>query len=167
MHRNYKTGLPCDCGFGRYLEPVSDQRLTWHILGELLRPTRNGWLKGEWGRGLYFPSTGELVTWDDATELAHSDVMYSDQFAAHPEATHLIIKPDGTVHEQGIFDRDFNESEGDIEGLVQALKAYDSKLHLDQNPDQWSFTEPVPESPIENEQPQGVQIRDDFQGGGT
>lgn len=128
------------------------------------------WQMGEWGKGIYYPETGVLQTWGD--DRTHMDVWGDDENYSQPgSAHHIVIRPNGTVHDQGSFARDFSDAESDVVGLQQALKELDPNLHLDA-PSEWSFgpTEPMEEEPSsvsrgeEGGQIHDVQTANDFAG---
>jgi hypothetical protein len=108
------------------------------------------WELGKSGKGIYYPETGVLQTWAD--DRTHLDVWGDEDNYNQPgNAHHLIIRPNGTVRDQGLFDREFNNiKESDIPGLAQALKEFDPRLRLD-SPSDWDFnhnaTEPLEEEP--------------------
>jgi len=128
------------------------------------------WQWGEWGRGIYYPETGVLQTWSD--DRSHLDVWNDDENYSQPGgAHHIVIRPNGTVHDQGAFARDFGDTETDVPGLQQALKELDPRLRLDSSND-WSFgpTEPMEEEPSSVSRGEdggtehGVQTANDFAG---
>ena len=105
------------------------------------------WQPGSSGKGLYFPETGVLQTWSD--DRTHPDVLFDDENAKSGNAHHIIIRPNGTVRDQGCLDKDFADADGDVEGLHKALSELDPRLRLDA-PNTWDFggpTEPVEEEP--------------------
>lgn len=105
------------------------------------------WEWGKWGKGIYYPETGVLQVWGD--DRTHPDVWNDDENYSQPgSAHHIVIRPNGTVHDQGAFNRDFSDAESDVVGLQQAIKELDSRLRLDP-PSDWSFgpTEPMEEEP--------------------
>jgi|SRR5208282_859862 len=157
-HPNFRTGEPCNCSFGRYLEE--------HQFTAASMPP---WEPGASGKGIYFPETGQVVTWVD-NGLTHSDVWFNTKYEHVPgPAHHFNIDSAGGVTDQGAINRNFETEEGDPEGFAQALEAYDPALKL-VTKDQWSFnsTEPQPSRlPEDEERHDGVQIREDFQGWGS
>lgn len=128
------------------------------------------WEPGKSGKGLYFPDTGALQTWAD--DRTHLDVWGDDENYAQPgNAHHLIIRPNGTVRDQGCLDRDFTDVDGDTEGLHKALRDLNPGLRLDPS-STWDFgsTEPMEEEPSSVSRGEdggsvhGVQTANDFAG---
>ena len=152
----------------------------WKFQGSTIESMRDGygrfaktapWELGLWGKGVYFPETGTLHTWGD--ERTHLDALGEDENATQPGAAHhIIIRPNGTVRDQGVFDRDFGPAEGDVEGLHRALRELDPRLRLDSPSEGWDFgsTEPMEEEPSmsrdeHGDVDHGVQTSNDFAGG--
>lgn len=159
---------------GRMLRDENDARrwqpIQWPYTSSLKRATITPWESGQWGKGIYYPETGTLQTWAD--ERTHTDVWNDDENYAQPgSAHHLVLRPNGTVHDQGAFERDFGDAESDVEGLQRALKGLSPSLRLDP-PDTWSFgpTEPMEEEPSSVSRGEdggsvhGVQTGNDFAG---
>lgn len=129
------------------------------------------WQPGTWGKGLYFPDTGVIHTWNSDNGMTHLDVWNEDEHASNLISHHLLIRPNGTVRNLGSFDKNFGDAEEDVEGLSQALKKYDHHLQLD-TPSSWDFqgpTEPQEEEPSTSRGEQGdmnhgVQTGSDFAG---
>jgi hypothetical protein len=123
-----------------------------HVIGNM----RDGWGRfataipwqaGQWGKGIYYPETGVLHTWAD--DRTHLDVWGDDENYSQPgSAHHIVIRPNGSVHDQGAFDRDFGDAQSDVEGLQRALRELNPSLRLDSS-NAWSFgpTEPIEEEP--------------------
>lgn len=129
------------------------------------------WEPGAWGKGIYYPETGALQTWAD--DRTHLDVWGDDENANQPgSAHHILIRPNGTVRDQGAFDRNFGDAEGDVEGLHRALGELDPRLRLDPS-NTWDFgpTEPMEEEPSSVSRGEdggnlhGVQTGSDYAGG--
>jgi hypothetical protein len=131
------------------------QPIEWPRTASLIDDMRDGWGRfavaapweyGKSGKGLYFPDTGALQTWAD--DRTHLDVWDDDENYAQDNAHHLMIRPNGTVRDQGCLDRDFVDIGGDREGLRRALNELDPRLRLDA-PNTWDFgaTEPMEEEP--------------------
>ena len=146
---------------GRMLRDENDRRrwqpIQWPFTASLIGDMRDGWGRfavaaawepGQWGKGIYYPETGVLQTWAD--DRTHLDVWGDDENYNQPgSAHHIVIRPNGSVHDQGAFDRDFGDSQSDVEGLQRALRELDPSLRLDA-PSDWSFmspTEPMEEEP--------------------
>ena len=159
-------------------EPSVEAPVQGQMIAHLMDDMRNAfgrfaasapWELGKWGKGLFFPETGQLVLWSD--ERGHSETLEEDEFAANSEAHHLIIRPNGGVRDQGAMDRNYENTEGDVPGLAQALKEYDPHLKLDKG-GAWEFgpTEPMEEEPSINRAETGgpdgptVQTANDFAG---
>jgi hypothetical protein len=149
----------------RHGHVISDMRDGWGRFA-----TTAPWEYGQWGKGIYYPETGALRTWAD--DRTHMDVWGDEENYAQPgSAHHIVIRPNGTVHDQGAFDRDFGDAETDVPGLQQALKELDPRLQLDA-PDSWSFgpTEPMESEPSaisrgeQGDADHGVQTSNDFAG---
>jgi hypothetical protein len=117
------------------------------------------WEWGQWGKGLYFPETGTLQTWGD--DRTHPEAVLEDENASQGHAHHFIIRPNGTVKDQGAMDHNFESAEGDVAGLAGALRELDPRLRLDK-PSDWDFG-PGPTEPVE-EEPSSVSRGED---GGT
>jgi hypothetical protein len=130
------------------------------------------WEPGQWGKGIYYPETGVLQTWAD--DRTHLDVWGDDENYSQPgSAHHIVIRPNGSVHDQGAFDRDFGDAQSDVEGLQRALRELDPNLRLDA-PSDWSFmspTEPMESEPSaisrgeQGDADHGVQTSNDYAGG--
>lgn len=164
----------------RLYVPGHDAPASWNFIGgvtkndekwQLAREASGSWEPGEWGKGLYYPETGMIQAWSD--DRAHMDVWGDDQNYNQPgSAHHFVIRPNGTVHDQGSFDRDFGDAERDVEGLQIALKSIDPRLRLDP-PSEWDFgsTEPMEEEPSSVSRGEdggtvhGVQTGNDYAGG--
>lgn len=168
---------------GRMLRDDNDRRrwqpIQWPFTSALIGDMRDGWGRfattvpwqsGQWSKGIYYPETGVLRVWGD--DRTHMDVWGDEENYSQPgSAHHIVIRPNGTVHDQGSFDRNFGDAETDIEGLQQALKELDPSLRLDA-PSDWSFspTEPMEEEPSSVSRGEdggteyGVQTSNDFAG---
>lgn len=136
VHPNWKTGLPCYCGFGKYLEAH-----------QFVTSSAAPWEPGQWGKGIYYPDTDHLVTWAD--ERTHTDVWNDDENATQPgPAHHFVIRPNGTVRDQGALTRNFESAEPMVPELASALRAYDPRLKLDPSTE-WDVgpTEPARTEP--------------------
>ena len=132
------------------------QPIEWPFAASVIDDMRDGWGRfavtapwepGQWGKGIYYPETGVLQTWAD--DRTHLDVWGDDENYSQPgSAHHIVIRPNGTVHDQGAFDRNFGDAQSDVVGLQQALHELDPTLHLDSSAT-WSFgpTEPMEEEP--------------------
>lgn len=130
--------------------------LMWPHTAALIGDMRDGWGRfavtapwesGQWGKGIYYPETGALQTWAD--DRTHLDVWGDDENYSQPgSAHHIVIRPNGSVHDQGAFDRDFGDAQSDVEGLQGALRELDPSLRLDAS-NAWDFgsTEPMEEEP--------------------
>lgn len=145
---------------GRMLRDENDRRrwqpIRWPFTASLIGDMRDGWGRfavtapwepGQLGKGIYYPETGVLQTWAD--DRTHLDVWGDDENYSQPgSAHHIVIRPNGSVHDQGAFDRNFGDAQSDVEGLQRALRELNPSLHLDA-PDDWSFspTEPMEEEP--------------------
>lgn len=141
-------------------EPVPREQkwrpIEWPHTAALIGDMRDGWGRfavtapweaGRWGKGIYYPETGVLQTWAD--DRTHLDVWGDDENYSQPgSAHHIVIRPNGSVHDQGAFDRDFGDAQSDVEGLQRALRELDPSLRLDSS-NTWSFgpTEPMEEEP--------------------
>lgn len=131
------------------------------------------WQLGTSGKGLYFPETGVLQTWDDNNGQTHLDVLQEDENAKSGNAHHLAILPNGTIRDQGCLDKDFADVDGDTEGLQRALRELDPRLKLEP-PSDWAFnvgpTEVMETEPSaisrgeEGGSTHGVQTGGDFAG---
>lgn len=133
-------------------QPAEEQR-TASLIGEM----RDGWGRfasgapwewGQWGKGLYFPETGTLQTWGD--DRTHPEAVLEDENASQGHAHHFVIRPNGTVKNQGAMNQNFESVEGDVSGLAAALRELDPRLRLDHPSDAaWDFgaTEPMEEEP--------------------
>jgi hypothetical protein len=124
------------------------------------------WEPGQWGKGIYYPDTDHLVTWAD--ERTHGDVWGDDENAAQPgPAHHLIIRPNGTVRDQGAMDRNYENAESSTPELAAALRAYDQRLKLDSS-EGWDFanTEPQRTEPdsLDESRYHNVQFQNDVPG---
>jgi hypothetical protein len=166
-HININTGAPCNCGFG---ERMTVRQVT----------AAAAWQPGQWGKGIYFPENDHLVTWGDEGRT-HGDVWGDDEHGQIPGPTHhLIIRPDGTVRDQGSMDRNYQDAPSAVPELAAALKTYDPRLKLDASdgwdfggPNTWSSqgpTEPMETEPSGSEDESrhhgdGVQTGGDFAGG--
>lgn len=129
------------------------------------------WEWGKWGRGIYFPETGTMQTWSD--DRTHPEVALEDENATQGNAHHFVIRPNGTVKDQGAMNQNFESVEGDVAGLAQALHELDPRLRLDKSSDSaWDFgpTEPMEEEPSSVSRGEdggtlhGVQTGGDFAG---
>jgi hypothetical protein len=132
------------------------------------------WEYGKSGKGIYFPETGALQTWGD--DRTHPDVWLDDENASQPGgAHHLVIRPNGTVYDQGCFDRNYEDVVGDREGLQRSLQEFDPRLKVDKS-NSWTFdmrgpgpTEPMEEEPSmsrgeQGDMNHGVQTSGDYAG---
>ena len=154
-------------------QPAEEQRAA-HLIGEM----RDGWGRfasgmpwqwGQWGKGIYYPETGTLQTWGD--DRTHPEVALEDENATQGSGHHFVIRPNGTVKDQGAMDMNFESVEGDVPGLAQALREFDPRLRLDK-PSDWDFgsTEPMEEEPSsvsrgeDGGQIHDVQTANDFAG---
>ena len=129
------------------------------------------WQWGQWGKGIYFPETGTIQTWGD--DRTHPEVVLEDENATQGSGHHFIIRPNGTVKDQGAMNQNFESVEGDVPGLAAALRELDPRLRLDNPSDAaWDFgaTEPMEEEPSsvsrgeEGGHVQDVQTSSDFAG---
>ena len=144
-HRNFSTGLPCNCGFGKYQEP--------HQIVASVQP-------GQSGKGLYFPDSELLHTWSDGRN--HNEVRFDDEHGPIKDpVAQLEIGPDGTV-------KALNDDVAPEE-LERVLKEHDPRLHMEA---EWSLghpTEPLPTKPegVDEGRHHNVEISDDKAGVGT
>ena len=146
--------LPDSYGPSHKVVPIEQPReleRAANLIGEM----RDGWGRfasgapwewGQWGKGIYYPETGTLQTWGD--DRTHPEVALEDENATQGSGHHFVIRPNGTVKDQGAMDMNFESVEGDVPGLAQALREFDPRLRLDK-PSDWDFgsTEPVEEEP--------------------
>lgn len=157
-------------------QPAEAQRAA-SLIGEM----RDGWGRfasavpwafGTPGKGIYFPDTGTLRVWAD--DRTHPEVVLEDENASQGDGHHFVIRPDGTVKDQGAMNSDFESVEGDVGGLAQALHELDPRLHIaPASTNSWQFgpTEPMEEEPSsvsrgeEGGQIHDVQTANDFAGG--
>ncbi len=127
----------------------------WPHTASLIGAMRDGWGRfaviapwepGQWGKGIYFPETGTMRTWSD--DRTHPEVALEDENVAQGDGHHFIIRPNGTVKDQGAMNSNFESVEGDVPGLAEALHSLDPRLRLDK-PSAWDFgpTEPMEEEP--------------------
>ncbi len=158
------------------LEPAEAQRAA-SLIGEM----RDGWGRfastvpwvfGTPGKGIYFPDTGTVRVWGD--DRTHPEVVLEDENASQGDGHHFVIRPDGTVKDQGAMNSNFESVEGDVGGLAQALHELDPRLHIaPASTNSWQFgpTEPIEEEPsaISRGEKGGttndVQTSNDYAGG--
>jgi hypothetical protein len=155
-HVGYRGVIPPEALQPGEMRNGAWQPIEWPRIASLIGGMRDScgrfavaapWELGKSGKGLYFPDTGALQTWAD--DRTHPDVWGDDENYSQPgNAHHLVIRPNGTVRDQGCLDRDFEDADGDVEGLQMALKALNPSLRLDA-PTTWDFgsTEPMEEEP--------------------
>lgn len=160
--------------------PIPPERIKRIAATSLIGEMRDGWGRfatavpwqwGQWGKGIYYPETGTLQTWGD--DRTHPEVALEDENAAQGNGHHIILRPNGTVKDQGAMNTDSENVEGDAPALVQALRELDPRLRLDK-PSDWDFgggpTEPVEEEPSSVSRGEdggtihGVQTGGDFAG---
>jgi len=123
--------------------------IEWPQTASLRFATVTPWEHGTHGKGLYFPETGVVRTWRD-DGLTHLDILNEDENAGNQIAHHLIIRPNGTVRDQGAMNRSYEDVEGDTEGLQRALHELDPRLRLD-SPSDWDFNNVGPTEVMETE----------------
>lgn len=136
--------------------PIPPERIKRIVTANIIGDMRDGWGRfanavpwtyGQWGRGIYFPETGTLQTWSD--DRTHPEVVLEDENAYQGFGHHFLLRPNGTVKDQGAMDQNFENAEGDVAGLAQALHSLDPRLRLDK-PSAWDFGE-GPVEPMESE----------------
>lgn len=165
-HPNFRTGLPCNCAFGR---PLEAHQYIAAVSG--LTP----WEPGMQGKGVYWPEDDHLSTWQsdpDAwdTEIHHGDVVFDDENIGRGWGHHLDIYPDGKVMNQGAFDENYDDVPGlQPARLDKALKSHNPHLYVLSN--RFDFndpTEPVPTSPehADKDGHHSPQISNDWTGFG-
>ena len=158
--------------------PIPPERIKRIAATSLIGEMRDGWGRfatavpwqwGQWGKGIYYPETGTLQTWGD--DRTHPEVALEDENIKQGAGHHFIIRPNGTVKDQGAMNTNFEDVEGDVPGLAQALRELDPRLRLDTSV--WDFdgpTEPMEEEPSsvsrgeEGGHIQDVQTSSDFAG---
>jgi hypothetical protein len=155
-HIGYRGTIPPEALQPGVMRSGAWEPIEWPHTASLIGDMRDGWGRfavtapwspGQWGKGIYYPETGVLQTWAD--DRTHLDVWGDDENYSQPgSAHHIVIRPNGTVRDQGAFDRDFGDAQSDIEGLQRALQELDPSLRLDTS-NSWSFgpTEPMEEEP--------------------
>lgn len=136
--------------------PIPPERIKRIATAHLIDEMRDGWGRfasggvpweyGKWGKGIYYPDTGTLLSWGD--DRTHPEVALEDENAAQGDGHHFVIRPNGTVKDQGAMNSNFESVEGDVPGLAEALHSLDPRLRLDK-PSAWDFgpTEPMEEEP--------------------
>lgn len=183
-HIGYRGVIPPEALIPGHYNEGTWQPIEWPRIASLI-DMRDGWGRfavaapwefGQYGKGIYFPETGVLQTWNQDDGRTHLDVWNEDDNFSQPGATHhLIIRPNGTVRDQGSFDRNMNDVVGDREGLQRALRELDPRLKVDKS-ESWTFdmngpgpTEPTEEEPSTSRGEQGdmnhgVQVSNDYAG---
>ena len=127
------------------------------------------WEYGKWGKGIYYPDTGTLLSWGD--DRTHPEVALEDENAAQGDGHHFVIRPNGTVKDQGAMNSNFESVEGDVAGLARALHGTRSSP-ASRQAFAWDFgpTEPMEEEPSsvsrgeDGGQIHDVQTANDFAG---
>ena len=180
-HIGYRGVIPPEALTPGHYNEGTWQPIEWPRTASLIGGMRDScgryavaapWEYGKSGKGLYFPDTGALQTWAD--DRTHLDVWGDDENYAQGNAHHLTLRSNGTVRDQGSMNRNFEDVEGDTEGLQRALHELDPRLKLDASSN-WNFMNVGPTEPMETEpsavsrgedggQTEGVQTSNDYAG---